>query len=159
MSKSPLAAIDTHNVDVHRGTDYPTPFKVQFEARERRVLGDLFDLTQFGVNLVTLPPGAWSAQRHWHTHEDEFVYVVSGTPTLINDDGKTVLEAGMCAGFKAGVENGHHLVNESNASATYLEIGTRDGEDDGFYPDIDLQILKRGKGGGFTRRNGEPYAD
>ncbi len=117
-------------------------------------MGDPFGLTDFGVNLVELPPGAWSSQRHWHSHEDEFVYILQGHPTLITDEGETELAPGMCAGFKAGEANGHHLVNKTSAPVTYLEMGSRSAEDDGFYSDIDLRILKRAKGGEFTRKDG-----
>ena len=99
----------------------------------------------------------WSAQRHWHTHEDEFIYILSGEPTLITDEGETRLGPGMCAGFRANEPNGHALANKSDEPVVYLEIGSRKPEDDGYYSDIDMQILKRAKGGRFTRRNGEPY--
>ena len=142
-----------------RGSGYPAPFDEPCKERARRRLGDLFGLTDFGVNIVELPPGAWSSQRHWHSHEDEFVYILSGTPTLITDEGEQELSAGMCAGFKAGVANGHQLVNKSQSPATYIEMGSRKVEDDGHYPDIDLEILKRAKGGTFTQKDGTPYPE
>lgn len=157
MTAKKPAAVHVDSLEVTKGSGYPPPFNAPCTERARRRLGDLFGLTDFGVNIVELAPGAWSAQRHWHSHEDEFVYVLSGTPSLINDEGETVLSAGMCAGFKAEDSNGHHIVNNSQEPATYLEIGSRKAEDDGHYPDIDLEILKRAKGGVFTRKDGTPY--
>ncbi len=157
MTAKKPAAVHVDSLEVTKGSGYPPPFDEPCAERARRRLGDLFELTDFGVNIVELAPGAWSAQRHWHSHEDEFVYVLSGTPSLINDEGETVLSAGMCAGFKAEDSNGHHIVNNSKEPATYLEIGSRKAEDDGHYPDIDLEILKRAKGGVFTRKDGTPY--
>ena len=112
---------------------------------------------------MTLAPGAWSSQRHWHEKEDELVYVVSGQLVLVEDDGEVVLEAGEAAGWKAGVHNGHHLVNRSGTSATFLAIGTRDDADWGEYPDIDLRFEPSrydragGPGGGFAHKDGRPY--
>ena len=113
--------------------------------RRRRRLSDAFGLTQFGVNLLELPPGAWSSQRHWHERQDEFVYVLEGEVTLVTDDGETVLTAGMVAGFRAGEPNGHHLVNRSNAVARVLEMGTRTAEETAHYPDIDM-MYREGQG-------------
>ena len=157
MTAKKPAAVHVDTLQVTTGSGYPAPFDEPCKERARRRLGDLFDLTDFGVNIVELPPGTWSSQRHWHSHEDEFVYILSGTPTLVTDEGEQELSAGMCAGFKAGVANGHQLVNRSQSPALYLEIGSRNAEDDGFYPDIDLEILKRGKGGDFTHKDGTPY--
>ena len=118
----------------------------------------MFGLKNYGVNLVDLEPGGWSSQRHWHTHEDEFVYVVSGELTLVTDDGEQVLTPGMVVGFPAGKSNGHHLVNKSDAVASFLEIGDRIAEDEVYYPDIDLQLVADGKGERvFTHRDGTPY--
>lgn len=141
-------------MEVTTGSGYPPPYDEPCRKRRRRHLSDSFGLTDFGVNIVELSPGTWSSQRHWHSHEDEFVYVLEGSLTLITDEGETELSPGMCAGFKAGVANGHHLVNRSGAPAVYLEMGSRNAEDDGFYSDIDMQILKRAKGGEFTRKDG-----
>ena len=157
MAKPQSPALPAESVEGFRGSSYPAEFDAPCKERHKRILGDLFGLTDFGVNLVELPPGSWSAQRHWHSEEDEFVYVLSGHPTLITDEGETDLGPGMCAGFKAGVANGHHVVNRSEAPAVFLEIGSRREGDDGFYPDIDLEILKRAQGGRFTRKNGVPY--
>src|SRR5271167_4584485 len=119
------------------GTLYPSPFDVPCRARQRRKLGDAAGLTQFGINLLTLPPGAWSSQRHWHTGSDEFVYVLLGEVVLVSDGGEEVLRAGDAAGFKAGDTNGHCLQNRSSANARVLEIGTRISGDTAYYSDID----------------------
>ena len=124
------AAIDSETVEARRGSSYPEQFTTEVQARSKRVLGDLFGLTRYGVNLVELRPGGWSAQRHWHTTEDEFVYIVSGELTLVTNDGEQLMSAGMVVGFPAGVENGHHLANKSSEVATYLEIGDRRSEDE-----------------------------
>jgi uncharacterized cupin superfamily protein len=158
MTDSRTAAIDALDVEAKIGTTYPAPFRKEVAARSKRVLGDLFGLTNYGVNLVELAPGAWSAQRHWHTREDEFVYVLSGELTLVSDEGRHVLTPGMVAGFPAGESNGHHLINTGDADASYLEIGDRISEDEVFYPDIDLQLVADGKGEHvFTHRDGKPY--
>ncbi|MDJ0894346.1 MAG: cupin domain-containing protein [Alphaproteobacteria bacterium] len=138
-------------------TIYPKEFAKACEGRAKRALGNPLGLTAFGVNLVELAPGAASALRHWHTHEDEFVYVLDGEITLVSDAGEQVLSPGMCAGFPAGVSDGHNLINRSGRPATYLEVGSRVAEDDAHYPDLDLQILKRAQGGKFTRKDGTPY--
>jgi uncharacterized cupin superfamily protein len=121
----------------------------------RQRLGDAGGLTQFGVNLLQLPPGGWSAQRHWHSHEDEFVFVVSGTVVLVTDAGEEELHAGDCAAFPAGHADGHHLVNRSGQPATCLEIGSRSDEDNAVYPDIDL--LYDGEADAYTHKDGTPY--
>jgi uncharacterized cupin superfamily protein len=159
VSDSQHAAINALDVEARVGTTYPEEFRKEVESRSKRVLGDLFGLSNYGVNMVELAPGAWSAQRHWHTREDEFIYVLSGELTLVTEEGRQLLTAGMIAGFPAGESNGHHLVNESDASASYLEIGDRIPEDEVFYPDIDLQLVSGQDGDRiFTRRHGEPYA-
>ena len=151
-----MPKIDLNTAPVTRGTRYPPPFDVPCRERLRLRLGDAAGLTQFGVNLLTLTPGTWSSQRHWHTVEDEFVYVVSGEVVLITDEGETSLRAGDCAGFKAGVKNGHQLQNRSGGNAVVLEIGTRQpADDEAFYPDIDLHALK-GRAG-YAHRDGQPY--
>jgi uncharacterized cupin superfamily protein len=135
------------------GTLYPSPFDVPCRARERKRLGDVAGLTQFGVNLLRLPPGAWSSQRHWHTTEDEFVYVLSGEVTLVTDAGAEVLRAGDCAGFKANDSNGHCLQNRAATDATVLEIGTRAADNVSYYSDIDMMA----HAGSYTHRDGTPY--
>jgi uncharacterized cupin superfamily protein len=136
------------------GTLYPPPFDEPCRTRERKRLGDLAGLTQFGVNLLRLPPGAWSSQRHWHTTEDEFVYVLSGEVTLVTDAGAEVLRAGDAAGFKANDRDGHCLQNRSAAEATVLEIGTRAADNVAYYSDIDMVAQQSA---GYTRRDGTPY--
>ncbi len=126
--------------------------------RAKRALGDAFGLSRYGVNLVDLSPGTWSSQRHWHTHEDEFIYVISGHLTLITDVGEQILTAGMVAGFPAGDSDGHHLINKSDETASYLEIGDRNTQDEAFYPDIDLLYKRNDEGEHeFTNRDGLPY--
>jgi uncharacterized cupin superfamily protein len=135
---------------------YPAPFDEPCNARVRQVLGDAAGLTQFGVNLTRLSPGAWSSQRHWHTVEDEFVYVLEGTLTLVTDSGEEILRAGDCAGFKAGTPDGHHLQNRSDRDALFLEIGTRrEQEDETYYPDIDLHAPTGAVG--YTHKDGTKY--
>lgn len=141
------------------GTLYPSPFDQPCRARERRKLGDATGLTQFGVNLLRLPPGAWSSQRHWHTESDEFVYVLSGEITLVTEAGEEVLAAGDAAGFKAGDRDGHCLQNRSGADALVLEIGTRTANDAADYPGIDMLAPAGGKPAVYTHRDGTPYAD
>ena len=139
-------------------TNYPEPFRRLFDGRTKRPLGDQFGLDQFGVNLTELAPGAMSALRHWHSHEDEFVYVLEGEVTLVNDDGEERIATGECVGFKAGVANAHHLVNRTSAPARYLEIGSRRIEvDHCAYPD-DVAVAP--DGGGKRRilhKDGTPY--
>jgi uncharacterized cupin superfamily protein len=145
------------NLPGRRTTIYPAEYAAGFDKRIKRALGDAGGLTQFGVNLTTLEPGAMSALRHWHKHEDEFVFVVDGEVTLITDAGEDVLGRGMAATFPAGEPIGHHLVNRSSEPATILEIGTRSSVEDVVYPDVDLHYHKRDGRGGFVRKSGEPY--
>jgi uncharacterized cupin superfamily protein len=139
------------------GSIYPAPFAEPLKGREKRALGDAAGLSQFGVNLVTLQPGAWSSQRHWHENEDEFIYVLDGEVTLITDAGETVLRPGMAAGFPAGKPDGHHLINRSDRPARYLEVGTRAATEVAHYSDIDLAGRKKDGRFVFTHKNGEPY--
>lgn len=141
------------------GTLYPPPYDAPCRARERRRLGDAAGLTQYGVNLLTLPPGAWSAQRHYHTTQDEFVYVLEGTVTLVTDEGDEELGPGDAAGFKAGDANGHCLQNRSSTRALVLEVGTRNEDDTAHYPDIDLIAPAGGKPAIYTHLDGTPYDD
>ena len=150
-------ATDAAALPMRRGTRYPAPFDAPCAAREKRALGDAFGLRDYGVNLVTLPPGAWSSQRHWHSDEDEFVYVVEGEPVLVTDAGRTPLKPGMCAGFPAGAGDGHHLRNETARQVVYLEVGSRRPDDDVEYPDIDLRAPGRARGGRFAHRDGRLY--
>jgi len=156
-SEKSKRAIDPTLSPGRRGTVYPEPFKAEVADREKWKLGDLYGLTQFGVNLVDLAPGAWSAQRHWHTREDELIYVLEGELHLVTDSGAQALTAGMVAGFPAGQADGHHLVNWSGKPARYLEIGARYQDDEAHYPDIDLFLEKRGGEFRFRHKNGDPY--
>jgi uncharacterized cupin superfamily protein len=149
----------------HSGADasdrhaVPTPHDLPCRARERKKLGDAAGLTQFGVNLLRLPPGAWSSQRHWHTREDEFVYVLAGEVVLVTDDGEEVLRPGDAVGFKAGDQDGHCLRNQAKSNALVLEVGTRVADDVGHYPDIDMMAPAGDKPAIYTHRDGTPYAD
>jgi uncharacterized cupin superfamily protein len=137
---------------------YPEPFASRMVGREKRPLGDLFGLTNFGVNLTHLAPNAVSALRHAHTKQDEFIYILQGRPTLHTDEGRTQLSPGMCAGFKAGTGNGHRLMNETIEDVVYLEVGDRTPGDEGSYPDDDLKAwLVEGKWK-FVHKDGTPYA-
>jgi uncharacterized cupin superfamily protein len=127
-------------VSTYQGSDYPTPYDRPCRERVRRTLGDVAGLTHFGVNRLELPPGSWSSQRHWHTSEDEFIWVISGQVVLVTDQGEETLNAGDCAGFKAGEPNAHHLQNRSAQLVIVLEVGSRHpAEDVVAYPDIDLR--------------------
>jgi uncharacterized cupin superfamily protein len=148
--------IDPKTLPVITGTLYPPPYDEPCRARHRTRLGDVAGLTQYGVNLLRLEPGAWSSQRHWHTGGDEFIFVVSGEVTLVTDSGAEVLRAGEAAGFKAGDPDGHHLQNRSGADVTILEIGTRIPGEAAYYPGIDL-VAK--SGGGYTHTDGTPYPE
>jgi uncharacterized cupin superfamily protein len=150
-------ALDPNEMPERRGSGYPEPFRRAVEGRVKRALGDPFGLSQYGVNLVELPPGCWSSQRHWHSHEDEFVYVVSGELTLVTDAGEQPMHPGMVAGFPAGRADGHHLINRSSKPAVYLEVGTRIAADEVVYSDIDMELRHRPEGQVFVHKNGEPY--
>lgn len=149
-----MPKIDLATAPVRTGSRYPAPYDVPCRARHRLLLGDAAGLTQFGVNLLTLKPGVWSSQRHWHRLEDEFVYILSGEVVMVTDAGEEVLRPGDCAAFPAGDENGHHLINRSQANATLLEIGTRTGKDSAAYPDIDL-LFDAVRG--YAHTDGTPY--
>lgn len=136
------------------GTRYPPPYDEPVKRRRWIKLGDAADLTQFGVNLVTLEPGVWSSQRHWHSHEDEFVYVLEGELTLVTDAGEEIMGEGDCAGFKAGVRDGHCFKNLGDKPARFLVVGSRIEADWGEYPDLNMKFLP-GRGG-YVRKNGDP---
>ena len=148
---------DANALPGRRGTVYPLEFAEGFDGRFKRALTEALGLTQFGVNLTTLEPGAKSSQRHCHSEEDEFVYVLAGEIVLITDEGERVLKPGMAAGFPRGDGNAHQLVNRGGVAATYLEVGTRSANDDVSYPDIDMVGRKREGKYRFFHRNGEPY--
>lgn len=150
-----MTKIDLATAPRKDGSGYPPPYDIPCRARVRRALGDAAGLSQFGVNLLELPPGAWSSQRHWHTGEDEFVWVVEGEVVLVTDAGEDVLRAGDCAGFRANVADGHHLQNRSLSRALVLEIGSRLPETDAAdYPDIDMRWLPTKR---YTHKDGTPY--
>lgn len=151
--------IDVAALPSVRGTSYPAPFDEPCRHRERKRLGDQAGLTQYGVGLLRLPPGSWSSQRHWHSEEDEFVYILAGEVVLVTDEGEEVLRAGDCAGFKAGRADGHHLQNRSGADALVLEVGTRSQGDACTYPDIDMLAPAHAKPAIYTHRDGTPYPD
>jgi uncharacterized cupin superfamily protein len=141
-----------------RSSNYPEPFASRMQGRVKRPLGDLFGLTNFGVNLTSLAPGAVSSLRHAHSHQDELVYILEGEPTLITDDGETVLRPGMAAGFKAGSGNAHHLVNRTDREVVFIEIGDRTPRDTGTYPDDDIRAALGADGRWhFVHKNGRPY--
>lgn len=146
-------AVDPADVPEYRKTMYPEPFAARVAERVKRKLGDACGLSQFGVNLVTLGPGAQSALRHWHTREDEFVYMLSGEVVLMTDGGEQVLRAGQCTGYPAGSTDAHHFINRSGAAAQYLEIGSRFDDDIAHYPDDDLMWL----GGAAAHKDGRLY--
>ena len=152
-----MPKIDITKVPVENRTGYPALFTNEVAGRFRQRLGNVVGLDQFGVNLTRLKPGAWSAQRHWHELEDEFVFVLEGELMLSEDGGETLLKAGEAAGFKSGVASGHFRINRSNADAVYLEIGTRAKHERAHYPDIDLAAVMDERGLRFTRKSGEPY--
>ena len=152
-----LPALDPAGMAERTGSSYPEPYRAAVAGRAKWALGDAVGLTRYGVNLVRLPPGVASSQRHWHSHEDEFVYVLAGEVELITESGPQTLSAGMCAGFPAGRPDGHQLVNRAQADAVYLEIGDRDEADECHYPDIDLHLRPVDSSYRFTRKNGEPY--
>jgi uncharacterized cupin superfamily protein len=157
MTTLRLPALDPAALEPRAVTNYPPPHDLVVRGRSRRSFTTPLGLSQFGVNLTELAPGAASALRHWHSHEDEFVWVLEGELTLVTDEGKQRLGAGQCAGFPAGVANAHHFINESAARAVYLEVGTRSAEDEVSYPDVDLRCHPgRYTGARFTRRDGTP---
>jgi uncharacterized cupin superfamily protein len=153
-----MPKIDISAIPVRTGTDYPAEFRHVVAGRERQPLGDAGGLTQFGVNLTRLRPGAASALRHWHEVEDELVYVLEGELVLVEDSGETVLGPGDAAAFKSGTANGHHLVNRSGRDAVLLEIGTRPERDVVQYSDVDLRLEYDEASDRFMHRSGEPYS-
>ena len=140
-----------------RQTNYPEPFASRMAGRLKRPLGDVFGLTNFGVNLTRLAPGAVSSLRHAHTKQDEFVYILQGHPTLHTDEGRTKLSPGMCAGFRKATGNGHRLVNETREDVVYLEVGDRTPGDEGSYPDDDIKAALVDGKWSFVHKDGSPY--
>ncbi len=150
-----MPKIDVARIPVRTGSGYPPAYDAPCAARTRTRLGDAGGLQDFGINLMTLPPGGWSSQRHWHSHEDEFVYVLQGELTLVEDDGETLLRAGDCAAFPKSSGNGHHMINRSDAVAVYLEVGSRHPDDLTTCSDIDM--MSSNADGRFVRKDGTPY--
>lgn len=146
--------IDFDKAPKGQGTRYPPPHNEPCLKRRWMCVGDAAGLTHIGVNIVTLEPGVWSSQRHWHELEDEFVYMIEGELVLITDDGEETMRAGDCVGFKAGVRNGHHLINRSNANARFLVVSNRDEADWGAYSDLDMRFNPDGS---YTKKNGDPF--
>jgi uncharacterized cupin superfamily protein len=137
------------------GSGFPAKFQATSAARLRQRLGEAGGLTAFGVNLTRLPPGNWSSQRHWHSHEDEFVYILEGELMLIEDGGEALLRPGDCAAFPKGTGNGHHLINRSDRDAVYIEIGSRHPDDLTTCSDVDM--MSANADGRFVRKDGTPY--
>jgi uncharacterized cupin superfamily protein len=155
MTAMPKIDIDALKVDTYTG--YPEPFRQAVLGRERKRLGNAVGLDQFGVNLSRLKPGAASSQRHWHRHEDELVYVLEGELVLVEDGGETVLRPGDAAGWKAGVADGHCLINRTDRDAVYLEIGSRARQEVANYPDIDMRAERDDRGMRYVHKDGTPY--
>jgi uncharacterized cupin superfamily protein len=153
-----LPALDPATVAPRIGiTPYPEKYRAPVSKRERRALGDPCGLKSFGVNLTTIPPDGWSSQRHWHSREDEFIFIVSGELVLVTNGGEQVLRAGQCAGFPANSGDGHHFVNRTDRPATILEVGGRDPQDAVDYPDVDMMVRPTPAGRKFMSKAGEPY--
>lgn len=151
-------ALDPSTLIPRTDSGYPEPFRSRVLPREKRALGDAVGLTKIGINLTTLPPGKESSMRHFHTLEDEFIFVVEGEVVLCTDEGEQLLCAGMCAGFPAGVSNGHQLVNRGDRPVRYLEVSNREPDDSAMYSDVDLAYRKRADGRAmFTHKDGTPY--
>ena len=157
MTPLKLPALDPTTVPEQRGSGYPEPYRTRMGDRSKRRLGDACGLAKIGINLVTLGPGGQSALRHWHTLDDEFVYVLSGEVVLVTNGGEQVLTAGMCAGYPAGAKDAHHFVNRSGGPATYLEVGNRTPGDNAFYPDDDLMWGEDEQGEFAAHKDGRRY--
>ena len=149
-----MPKIDLKSVPERTGSSYPSPLHRPVQERIRQRLGDAGGLTDFGVNLLRLKPGIWSSQRHWHTHEEEFVFIVSGEVVLVTDKGEEILRAGDCAAFPKNAPDGHHLINRTDEDVLVLEVGTNSEDDVCTYPDVDMKVDAKH---GFTRMDGTPY--
>jgi uncharacterized cupin superfamily protein len=156
MNRKPV--LDPGTVVPRTTSIYPPIYAKEIAGREKRALGDQFGLDQFGVNLTTLAPGTWSSHRHWHAKEDEFIYILDGEVSLIDDDGEHLLKTGMCTGFKAGVANAHHLINKSGKPALILEVGSRMPGERSSYAEADMLAVK-GEDGKWrlTRKDGSSF--
>lgn len=149
-----MPKIDIQSVPERTGSSYPAPHHVKVQERIRKRLGDAGGLTDFGVNLLRLKPGIWSSQRHWHTHEEEFVFIVSGEVVLVTDKGEAILRAGDCAAFPKNAPDGHVLINRTDTDVLVLEVGTNSVDDVCTYSDIDMKVDAKS---GFTHMDGTPY--
>jgi uncharacterized cupin superfamily protein len=152
-----MPKIDIGALPLDTATNYPAPFNKAVEGRARKRFGPAAGLTQFGVNICTLKPGAASSQRHWHANEDELVYVLEGEVVLCEDGGETLLKPGDAAAWQAGVANGHCLINRSERDAIFLEVGSRAANETATYSDIDMLFKRDGSNRKYTRKSGEPY--
>lgn len=150
-----MPKIDLATVPEHKGVGYPPPLDAPCRERVRQRLGNAGGLTDFGVNLMRLPPGGWSSQRHWHSHEDEFVHVLAGELVLVEDEGETLLTAGDSAAFPKGSGNGHHLINRGRETAVYLEVGSRNPDDLTTCSDVDM--MSANSDGRFVHKDGTPW--
>ena len=149
--------IDPQNIPDRKTSNYPDEFKPLVAGRIKKRLADAAGLKNFGVNLVKLEPGSCSALRHWHTNQDEFIYILAGEVTLVTNAGEQILKSGMAAGFPAGEADGHHLINRSNAVVEYLEVGDRTPNDVVTYPDNDLTAKDNSGVWVFAHKDGSPY--
>jgi uncharacterized cupin superfamily protein len=152
-----MPKVDVAKVPVKSGSFYPAPFQAEHKGRHKQALGDAVGLTQFGVNITRIAPGAASSLRHYHEQEDEFIFMLEGELVLIENDGEVMLTAGDCAGFKANSGNAHRLVNRSTKDAVYFEVGTRSPHDRVHYPDVDLLLERDKTGRRYLHKSGEPY--
>jgi len=150
-------ALDPMTLPPRTGSGYPEPYRSRVLPREKRQLGNALGLSKIGINHTTLPPGKESSMRHWHSHEEEFIFVLSGEVVLCTDAGEQLLSAGMCCGFPLGTTDGHHLINRSNLPAIYLEVSNRDVQDQGLYSDVDLRWNAPDAPGIFTRKDGSCF--
>jgi uncharacterized cupin superfamily protein len=157
-AKFPIAVVALDAAPRAKPSNYPEPFASRMLGRKKRSLGDIFGLSNFGVNLTRLAPGGSSALRHAHAKQDEFVYILAGQPVLVTNEGETLLSAGMCAGFKAGTGNAHHLVNRTSDDVLYLEVGDRSAGESVVYPDDDMQGAYDSDGTWqYLHKDGKPY--
>jgi uncharacterized cupin superfamily protein len=152
-----MPKVDIAKVPVKSGTFYPAQFQAECKGRHKQAIGDAAGLTQFGVNITRISPGAASALRHWHEQEDEFIYLLEGELVLVENDGETVLKAGDAAGFKAGSGNAHRLINRGTLDAVYFEVGTRAKAERVHYPDVDLVMERDDKSRRYLHLSGDPY--
>jgi uncharacterized cupin superfamily protein len=150
-------ALDPMSLEPRTGSGYPEPYRSRCLPREKRQLGDALGLKTIGINHTILPPGKESSMRHWHTHEEEFIFVLSGEVVLVTDAGEQTLTPGMCAGFPLGTRDGHQLVNRGSVPAVYLEVSNRDPNDRAFYSDVDLQYHGASAEVRFTRKDGSKF--